>query len=137
MVSRPQRYVCRPLGHHAPLDHRTAHERHRGSARERGYSTAWDKAAKGYLRRHPLCVGCLAMGETVAATLVDHVEPHEGDRAIFWDASRWQSACRWHHDVVKQALEVRWRAGRLAVDALRLDSPEALDVARRSRKGGG
>lgn len=47
-----------------------------------------------------------------------------------WDRDNWQPACRWHHDVVKQQLEVRWRAGSLPASALRLDSREAAALTR-------
>ncbi len=43
-----------------------------------------------------------------------------------WDDANWQSACTWHHDVVKQRLEREVSAGRLPVLALRLDSPPAI-----------
>ena len=110
-----------------------AYERRRGSARERGYTAAWSRAAADHRRHHPLCVGCQARGRYVPATLVDHVVPHDGDAVLFWDRSNWQSSCTWCHSVLKQALERAWRAGRLALAALRLDSAEAVALARRLR----
>jgi 5-methylcytosine-specific restriction protein A len=30
----------------------------------------------------------------VAANEVDHIKPHKGDMALFWDSSNWQSLCK-------------------------------------------
>lgn len=66
----------------------------RPTAAQRGYGSAWQKARAGFLAQHPLCVDCLAAGRTTAATEVDHVIPHRGDRAKFWDASNWAARCK-------------------------------------------
>lgn len=136
MPTRPQRFGAKRIATEAKQAERQIDAR-RGSARQRGYTTAWDKAAKGHLRSHPLCVGCEARGEIVAAELVDHVVPHKGDQTVFWDRAGWQSACRWCHDVVKQSLEARWARGSIPDGALRLDSPTAVEAARNLRAGGG
>lgn len=65
----------------------------------------------------------------VPAELVDHVEPHKGDTKKFWDKANWQSSCRWHHDVVKQRLEIMWLKGEVLATDLRLDSDAALKLA--------
>lgn len=101
----------------------------RKSSRERGYTAAWDKASKRFLADNPLCRGCR---RDVPATVTDHVVPHKGDAARFWDQSNWQPACGWHHDVVKQALERLFEAGVVTADDLWLDSPRAREVARRA-----
>lgn len=81
---------------------------HRLGATQRGYDSAWRRAAKAYLLRHALCVHCLARGIVERATVVDHIKPHKlseairsGDpdrvaeaRALFWDAAgNWQALC--------------------------------------------
>ncbi|MBX9911188.1 MAG: HNH endonuclease [Beijerinckiaceae bacterium] len=87
----------------------------RPTARERGYTTAWDKARAGHLRSHPHCVMCAKTGRTTPATHVDHVKPHRGDQAAFWDRANWQSLCASHHSSAKQRDD---NAGRsVAVDA--------------------
>lgn len=136
MPTRPQRFGAKRLEGERKQVERVINAR-RGSARARGYTSAWDKAAKGYLRSHPLCVGCEAEGLVVAAELVDHVVPHKGDQSLFWDVSKWQAACRWHHDAVKQALEIMWARGGLRPDDLHLASPKAVSLARSMRAGGG
>ena len=70
----------------------------RPSARERGYTTAWEKARAAYLRKHPLCRECEAQGRFVPATVVDHIKPHKGDMKIFWDSANWQPLCKQCHD---------------------------------------
>ncbi|PJE26823.1 5-methylcytosine-specific restriction enzyme A [Pseudooceanicola antarcticus] len=57
-------------------------------------SAAWQRAAKGFLAKHPLCAHCAELGLVVPAREVDHVEPHRGDRAKFWDRSNWQPLCK-------------------------------------------
>lgn len=79
----------------------------RGSARQRGYDSRWDKARRTHLEHHPLCVMCMEQGWVEAATVVDHIIPHKGDQALFWDRSNWQSLCKAHHDGPKQASEAR------------------------------
>ena len=35
----------------------------------------------------------------IAATIVDHIVPHKGDLALFYDQTNWQSLCKRHHDI--------------------------------------
>ena len=76
-----------------------ANDARRGTAHERGYTGAWQKAREAWLRKHPLCTRHEARGEIVAATVVDHIRPHRGDRELFWDGTNWQSLCKRCHDV--------------------------------------
>jgi 5-methylcytosine-specific restriction protein A len=39
------------------------HDAKRGSARERGYNTRWEKARKTFLMRSPLCAMCQKEGQ--------------------------------------------------------------------------
>lgn len=78
---------------------RQAMDERRGSSAERGYSYAWQKARAGFLRNHPLCKAHDDKGEVVPATVVDHIVPHRGDRALFWDSSNWQPLCKRCHDI--------------------------------------
>jgi 5-methylcytosine-specific restriction protein A len=124
--SKPK--LFRPAHLPSPQQQQREYEERRGSARARGYSGAWDKAAKVYRVTHPLCLGCQAVGRVVAAEVVDHIVPHKGDHRLLWDATNWQPACGWHHSVVKQQLELLWSAGSLPATALRLDSPRAQQL---------
>jgi 5-methylcytosine-specific restriction protein A len=83
----------------------------RGSARHRGYTSAWDKARAAYLRRHPLCRIHEASGQLVAATVVDHIVPHKGDRSLFWDSDNWQPLCKSCHDRKTATEDGGWGRG--------------------------
>lgn len=92
----------------------------RGTSRERGYSSRWNKASKTYLVRNPTCVYC---GQP--ATLVDHKKRHFGDQALFWDTSNWQSMCVTCHSSRKQSeeslsIEARRRAFPFSVGRSRI-----------------
>ena len=90
-------------------------DRYRGSARERGYTPAWDKASKAHLREHPLCRYCELDGRVTAAQCVDHLYPHRGDTKLFWLKVLWVSSCNDCHTGFKQSIE---RQGMAAIDAL-------------------
>jgi 5-methylcytosine-specific restriction protein A len=83
----------------------TAHKRQvrkqqdeqRGSSASRGYGHRWRKAREAYLRAHPLCAECERHDRLTPATDVDHITPHRGDMALFWDSTNWQSLCHTCH----------------------------------------
>jgi len=83
----------------------------RESSTQRGYGYRWQKARKHYLAKHPLCEMHSSKGQYVYATVVDHIRPHRGDMALFWDSSNWQALCKACHDRIKQAYE---KSGRLS-----------------------
>jgi 5-methylcytosine-specific restriction protein A len=68
-------------------------------------TTAWRLLRAGQLGREPWCRMCARIGRTTPATIVDHVEPHRGDHALFFDPSNLQSLCAPHHDATKQRAE--------------------------------
>ncbi|OMQ44938.1 HNH endonuclease [Ensifer sp. 1H6] len=123
----------RPTGAPTRQEQKRQADRWRGSASERGYNHRWSKASKTHLARSPLCVGCEALGRVEPATLVDHVDPHHGDPDKFWDTSMWQASCKWHHDSVKQHLEILYAHGRIPLSELWLNSETAIRVARGMR----
>jgi len=96
------------------------------SARSRGCTGKWDLAAAECKRIHPLCLGCYAIGRSEPTILVDHIEPHRGNSALFWSRSNWQPCCEWHHNTLKKTLEARWDRCEIAKTDLR-----------RQRSGGG
>ncbi len=108
----------------------------RDSARERGYGTRWERESLAFRHRHPLCLGCEAVGRVAATRLTDHVIPHTHGSPRFWDQDWWQPACKWHHDVVKQALERRFDAGEIGADDLWLDSAVAVAATWKERPEG-
>lgn len=70
----------------------------RGGAVERGYDWRWRAYRARYLREHPLCVQCTEEGRVEAATVVDHIVPHKGDKEVFWSVSNHRALCKAHHD---------------------------------------
>lgn len=97
----------RPPLHRPALkaDRDKRHDARRGTATERGYDSRWRKARATYLAHHPLCRMCEQQGRVTAATVVDHITPHRGDSALFWDTDNWQQLCKPHHDSAKQREE--------------------------------
>ena len=86
------------------------------------YNHNWRKASKAYLRRNPLCVYCLQTGKSKGARVVDHIVPHKGDRALFWDIDNWQGLCKRCHDSVKATEEARGYAPGCDADGMPIDS---------------
>lgn len=93
MPNRPPRYV----------PPRTAPDRTptpRATTAERGYGARWQKARAAFLAQHPLCAQCAKENRVTAATVVDHVIPHKGDEALFWDQEgNWAALCAKCHNV--------------------------------------
>ena len=85
--------------------HARQQEQQRGTAAARGYTAPWAKRAALFRRLYPLCgqrpgnlapvmSQCHDEGRVTIATQVDHVIPHRGDLALFWDElGNWQSLC--------------------------------------------
>jgi 5-methylcytosine-specific restriction protein A len=104
-VALGAKFICRRAGCGALLDspgycpqhtnsQRRAADAERKTSSERGYGYRWQKARHTYLKNNPLCVGCEKLGMVRAATEVDHIIPHRGDQALFWDTSNWQGLCK-------------------------------------------
>lgn len=91
---------------------------------QRGYDYRWQRARAAFLREHPFCVYCLREHRIVATVVaevivecaargiplpygnvVDHILPHRGDEAVFWDRANWQTLCGHHHSSHKQREE--------------------------------
>jgi 5-methylcytosine-specific restriction protein A len=61
---------------------------------------AWRKERRVFLSLNPLCAECQRKGKITPARHVDHIEPHGGNEALFWDArNNWQSLCPSCHTV--------------------------------------
>lgn len=86
-------------------EHRQAIDRARGGASDRGYGWKWHQRRSAFLVRFPLCgmrqgdalrdrlTDCQREGRATPATMVDHLIPHKGDRALFWDQRNWCASC--------------------------------------------
>jgi 5-methylcytosine-specific restriction endonuclease McrA len=93
----------------------------RGTKTERGYNSHWERESKRHRIEHPLCVCCKANGRVKAAALVDHIVPHKGDDALFWDPANRQSLCNWCHERIKKPLELLFARGKCSVEDLKLN----------------
>ena len=67
-------------------------------------TSRWLARRKQQLQAEPLCRICQVMGIVPVATVADHVEPHRGDRALFFGGPL-QSLCAGHHSGAKQQAE--------------------------------
>ena len=103
IVPHGERCRCQEQAHR---ERNARHDRRRPPARERGYDHEWRKARIAFLADHPHCAmpGC-----TEPATTVDHIIPHRGDRALFWNRANWQPLCAHHHNSTKQRAERKRR----------------------------
>lgn len=61
-------------------------------------SVRWKRARLKQLEKYPLCDDCLSLGLVVAATVVDHIVPHQGDEVKFFDSGGFSSKCKPCHD---------------------------------------
>lgn len=80
--------------------HQRAREQRRGSSTARGYDRHWQRARRRYLSQpeNITCRMCAREGRCEPATVVDHITPHRGDQALFWNVANWQPLCKAHHD---------------------------------------
>ena len=63
------------------------------------YTTSrWLKLRARQLNEHPLCWYCEQVGKVTAANTVDHIKPHKGNKALFFDYDNLQSLCAPCHD---------------------------------------
>jgi 5-methylcytosine-specific restriction protein A len=70
-------------------------------------SRQWKALRRYQLMKEPLCCYCRQQGYVTSATVVDHIQPHRGDRALFMDPKNLQSLCETHHNSAKQKEEIR------------------------------
>jgi 5-methylcytosine-specific restriction protein A len=87
---------------------RKEHEKRRGHAAARGYGHNWRIASKAFLAHNPLCIECLKQRRLVAATVIDHIIPHKGNSALFWNQDNWQALCKRCHSRKTAISDGRW-----------------------------
>lgn len=105
-----------PHGVSPPGERKRHYEKARGTARDRGYDAAWERAKAAHLAAHPACVYCGLRGASTTATLVDHFWPvRVYGPALFWKREFWVSSCASCHSGFKQSFE---RAGHASLCSL-------------------
>jgi len=80
-------------------------------------SKAWAVRRLAQLRAHPLCASCSKVGIVTPASVVHHINPHHGDRALFMDGAL-ESLCKKCHDEHTATVE---RAGTTPKPRIGLD----------------
>jgi 5-methylcytosine-specific restriction protein A len=82
------------------------HAHTRGSRHAQGYGNRWARRAAHFRTLYPLCgmrpgglapvmSRCHDEGRVTIAAQVDHVIPHKGNAALFWDElGNWQALCK-------------------------------------------
>ena len=81
----------------------------------------WKRRRAAFLQANPLCRMCEAQGRTTLATVVDHVKPHKGDEALFFDEENWQGLCATDHSAAKQEIDKSGRIRGCDVHGVPLD----------------
>jgi 5-methylcytosine-specific restriction protein A len=84
-------------------------------------SGRWRRCRERFLNAYPLCVLCARIGRDEAATVVDHIKPHDGNYALFWDQNNWQALCAPCHSRLKQQQERHGHSHAAGLDGLPLD----------------
>lgn len=91
-------------------------------------SAAWQRRRAAQLAAEPLCKFHLARGVTVAATIADHTERHNGDPARFHSLPL-QSLCKACHDSAKQAEELAGFSKEAGADGWPIDARHPFNRA--------
>jgi 5-methylcytosine-specific restriction endonuclease McrA len=73
---------------------------------------SWRRASRSFLQQNPRCVDCKAAGKLMAASDVDHIRPHQGDRRLFWDRENWAARCKGCHSSKTRLDEAEVATGR-------------------------
>lgn len=89
------------------LAERRAEDERRGTAASRGYGSRWRRLRAQFLIENPICTDSLGVHphETRAASVVDHIERHDGNPKLFWDRDNWQALCSRCHAIKTAAGE--------------------------------
>lgn len=90
------------------------------------YKTArWQAIRRQQLAEHPLCQRCLQRGQVVRATVVHHVERHDGDPLKFFGGP-FASRCKPCHDSDDQAAEAKGYSAEIGADGWPVDTSHPL-----------
>ena len=73
---------------------------YRKGSTARGYGHRWQQARKRFLDKYPLCQcdDCEKNNRLRTATVVHHIIPHKGNKALFWDEGNWMAMSKRCHD---------------------------------------
>jgi hypothetical protein len=89
----------------------------------KGYGSKWQQISTAWIQRYPVCVWCLVHGdinrgaeenpsERQRSLIVDHIQPHHGDKNLMWNERNWETLCRYPcHDRYKRQWERQGKDG--------------------------
>ena len=92
----------------------------------------WTLARRIFRDANPFCRFCLEEGRHSEGEVVDHIIPHRGDRALFFDQANWQVLCKVCHDSTKRQIELHGYHERRGADGMPLDPNHPFMKRRRS-----
>ena len=69
----------------------------RGSPRERGYDSKWDRLSIAYRKRNPFCAWCSQAGRDTLTDVVDHMIPVVDRPELRHDWKNLLALCKHHH----------------------------------------
>lgn len=81
----------------------------------------WQAIRRQRFAMEPHCRFCAEAGRTIRALSCDHVIPHKGNAALFFDLNNTASLCGPCHDSVKQKMERRGYSDAIGSDGLPTD----------------
>ncbi len=91
MPTKPPAHDAHTRKQQRPSDYEVS----RPSSRQRGYTSAWDRYSKLFLRRaeNVLCRRCKANGRIVRSRCTDHIKPAKYFPELFWEPHNHQGLC--------------------------------------------
>ena len=95
---------------------------------------SWRRRRKRQLAQEPFCRLCLAQGRSIAATVVDHVIAHRGDRNAFKHGAL-QSLCESCHNSAKQQIEKHGFVRDIGLDGKPVDPRHPVYTGKRQPAG--
>lgn len=90
-------------------------------------TSAWQRRRLIQLSHQPLCQWCLARGQTTAAIVAHHAEPHKGD-PIKFNHGALVSLCSACHDREAQSIERLGYSKEVGKDGWPIDSQHPANV---------
>lgn len=85
----------------------------RGSPRDRGYDSKWDRLSIRFRKQNPMCRFCAQLGRDSLTEVTDHIVPWLDQPELKYDWKNLQALCGYCHRVTKQQMEIYARANGL------------------------
>jgi 5-methylcytosine-specific restriction endonuclease McrA len=90
-------------------------------------TSKWRRLRAFVLERQPVCQMCWNTRKLVTpSTVVDHIQRHHGDPALFWDVGNLQALCRPCHESQKRFIDNRGYSNAAGADGWPVDGAHPL-----------